>query len=107
MEQFYKHMQNYNYLSSRSSYCESAIMNPTSNHEDVGLTPGLAQWVKHMALLWLWCRPAARAPVQPLAWELPHAMGVALKRQKAKTKTKTKKTFQLILEGLVNSNTPC
>ena len=22
-------------------------------------------------LLWPWCRPAAAAPVQPLAWELP------------------------------------
>ena len=24
-----------------------------------------------MALLWLWCRLAAVAPIQPLAWELP------------------------------------
>ena len=34
------------------------------------------------ALLWLWCRPAARALIQPLAWEPPYAMGVTLKRQK-------------------------
>ena len=34
------------------------------------------------ALLWPWCRPAATAPIRPLAWEPPHAMGVALKRQK-------------------------
>ena len=27
------------------------IMNPTSIHEDVGLTPGLFQWVKYRALL--------------------------------------------------------
>ena len=33
-------------------------------------------------LLWLWCRPAALAPIQPLAWELPYAMSVALKRKK-------------------------
>jgi len=32
-------------------------------------------------LLWLWYRPSATALIQPLAWELPHAMGVALKRQ--------------------------
>ena len=34
------------------------------------------------ALLWLW--PAAVALIQPLAWELPYAMGVALKRPKKK-----------------------
>ena len=26
------------------------------------------------------CRPAATAPIQPLAWKRPYAMGVALKR---------------------------
>ena len=31
------------------------------------------------ALLWLWQRPAATAPIRPLAWELPYAAGVALK----------------------------
>ena len=39
-------------------------------------------------LLWLRRRSAAAAPIQPLACELPHAAGAALKRQKAKTKTK-------------------
>ena len=33
------------------------------------------------ALLWLWFRPAAAALIQPLAWELPCAMGVALKEE--------------------------
>ena len=33
-------------------------------------------------LLWLWCWPAATAPIQPLAWELPNTAGVALKIQK-------------------------
>jgi len=33
-------------------------------------------------LLWLWCRPAAVAPVPPLAWEPPYAVGAALKRKK-------------------------
>ena len=40
------------------------------------------------ALLWLWCRLVAMAPIQPLAWEPPHASGVALKRQKDKKKKK-------------------
>ena len=30
-------------------------------------------------LLWLWCRLTAVAPTRPLAWELPHAVGAALK----------------------------
>ena len=41
------------------------------------------------ALLWLWRRPAATAPIRPLAWEPPYAMGAALekaKRQKQEEK---------------------
>ena len=60
------------------------LTNPTRNHEVEGAIPGLAQWVKDLALLWLWCRPAAIAPIGPLAWEPPYAAGVALKRQKEK-----------------------
>ena len=30
---------------------------------------------------WLLCRPAAVAPIRPLAWEPPYAAGAALKRQ--------------------------
>ena len=65
--------------------------------------PGLAQWVKgsrvavscgcrrglDVALLWLWCRPAAAAPIRPLAWEPPYAVGVALNRQNKQTNKKT------------------
>ena len=31
-------------------------------------------------LLWLWRKQAAAAPILPLAWELPHAVGEALKK---------------------------
>ena len=55
------------------------LTNPTRNHEVAGSVPGLAQWVKRSGiavtcgvgcrrgsdptLLWLWCRPAATAPI--------------------------------------------
>ena len=38
------------------------------------------------AFLWLWCRPAAVARIQPLAWELPCATGMALKSKKERKK---------------------
>ena len=40
-------------------------------------------------LLYLWGRPAAAAPVRPLAWELSYAMSVALKRPKKKKRQET------------------
>ena len=38
------------------------------------------------ALLWLWCRPAATAPIGPLAGELPYAAGAALEKAKSRRK---------------------
>ena len=80
---------------SGSSHCGAVETNLTSIQEDAGLIPGLAivgqgssiamrSGIGHRCssdLAWLWCRPAATAPTQPLAWEL-HAMGAALKKGK-------------------------
>ena len=37
-----------------------------------------------LALVWLWCRPGATAPIRPLPWKPTYAMGVVLKRKKKK-----------------------
>ena len=50
-----------------------------------------------LALLWLWCRPAATAPIGPLAWEPPSAVGVAL--EKAKKTKKKKRAEKEIMHG--------
>ena len=56
------------------------LVNQTRNHEVAGLIPGLHQWVRDLALLWLWHRPVATAPIRPLAWEPPYAAGAALEK---------------------------
>ena len=49
-------------MSARSSRRGTVETNPTRNCEGAGLTPGLTQWVKDLALLWavVWVADAAR-----------------------------------------------
>ena len=76
-----------------SSHCGSTVTYPTSIHDGTGFIPGPIQWVKDQALLWLWLwpRPAATAPIRPLTWETPRAMGAALEKAKRVKKKKKKK----------------
>ena len=71
--------------------CCSPVMNQTSIHEDVGIIPGLVQWVKGSGvsmscgagqrcgldpvLLWLWCRLANTSLIWPLVWEIHMPQG--------------------------------
>ena len=45
-------------------------------------------------LLWLWCRLAATALIQPLAWKPPYAAGAALEKAKRQKKKKKKETLR-------------
>ena len=87
-----------------------------SVHEDTDSIPGLTHWFKDLGLskavscgvgcrgssdlarLWLWHRPAAAAPIGPLAWELLYAVGTDLKSKNIqKTKKRTNKKTSIIL----------
>ena len=43
------------------------------------------------ALLWLWRRPVATAPIRSIAWEPPYATGAALEKAKRPKKKKERK----------------
>ena len=42
-----------------------------------------------LALIWLWHRLAATAPIRPLAWEPPYATGAAQENGKKRKKIQT------------------
>ena len=72
-----------------------------------------------LAWLWLWRRPAATAPIRPIAWESPYAAGMALKDQKKKKKIAPQLGGMIVLIGIlcfvlllsvvtvVTGNVPC
>ena len=45
-------------------------------------------------LLWLWRRPAPTAPIIPLAWEPPYAVGVSQEIAKRQEKKRKKKALR-------------
>ena len=54
------------------------------------------------ALLWLWHRLEATAPIRPLGWEPPYAVGAALeKKKKEEFKQRVLQDFDYIGDRLV------
>ena len=47
-------------------------------------------------LLWLWCRPVAAAPIQPLAWQPPYCCGSGPRKRQKKKK---KRSAEQMLKG--------
>ena len=81
--------------SSGNSRCSSVVTNPTSIRRmwvrSLASVSGLKIWCccelprgLDPILMWLWRRPSAIALILPLAWELPYAMGAALKNKQTK-----------------------
>ena len=88
-----------------SSHCGSMEMNQTTVHEAVSSILALLSGFRIQLCPELWCRaqiglgscvavpvvwPTAVAPIQPPAWELPYAAGVALKRGKKRERERRK-----------------
>ena len=91
------------------------LTNPNRNHECADSVPGLAQWVKGSgvdmsygvgcrrgldpALLWLWHRHVATAPIRPLAWEPPSiCCGSGPRKGKKRQKNKLIKLILLFTQ---------
>ena len=56
------------------------------------------------ALLWFWRRPVATAPIQPLAWEPPYAVGAAQIKSNNNKRQKKKKIQGRSRHGAAETN---
>ena len=89
------------------------LTNLTRNHEAAGLIPGLSglriwrscgvgrRHGSDPVLLWLWCRLVATAPIRPLTWEPPNAIGAALEKTKRQKPTNRKNPVHPCQTGIV------
>ena len=50
-----------------------------------------------LALLWLWHRPVAVAPIQPLVWEPPYAAGSPEKQKEGKKEKRNMGLYHFVL----------
>ena len=91
---FYHNTYNKKY-NAREFLGGSAVTNLTSIHEHVGSIPGLIQQVKDLALLQVWCRPAAATPIRLLVWEHSYAADMALKKTTTKEKYNARRVLHL------------
>ena len=107
----------------RSSRLGAEEMNPTRNHEVADSISDFAQWVGEssiamscgvgrrrgldLVLLWLWHRPAAKAPIGPLAWELPYATSVALKKKSQNFTQEYNSTMGVMAMNELNCSFTC
>ena len=60
-----------------------------------------------LVLLWLWHRLSAVAPIEPLAWELPYAVGAALKSKIKKSFVVISTVFTASFPGVYQDYVPC
>ena len=85
-----------------SSQCGSVVMSLTSNHENVGLIPGLDQWVKDPVLPWAVCRSQMRlrSCIAMAVSNLTPRLGNSICCRYAPKKKKKKKRYRTLLSSL-------
>ena len=80
-------------------------MNLTIIPEDMSSILGLTQWVKDLVLLWLWCRPAATAPIRPQPGNF-HMPTCSPKKTNKQTNKKSKKESRNSSVKKIEENCP-
>ena len=70
-------------LNEKRGICIKEPGNIKNNQPEIRITvTEMKNTPRDLALLWLWRRPAATAPIQSLAQERPYSAGAAIKRKK-------------------------